>query len=314
MNYEQLIKKLLSVSTDCIYPIYVPSIYRPAHNTYKNIIQNLPKEVQSRVLFVVRENQLEQYMKAQPDSRFLVIKNSTITPGFGLDSTHRVIVKHALKQGYDKIITMDDDLLFLSMVYQNESTHTTRRLNKEDRVMFAGSILALACTISNKWFDVRKDAVLGAFNRITPSTCSWEYGNVLLMSYKGTLPRQPKIINVARAQQIGAVRTGRYDLQAEDIGYCANVLEHGGSLFTLLPFLFDVPMEEDNKRTEVMLHKNRGDEKYLCKQAKSLLEETVIGDCLMTTAKFDDGTPRYFTINWKKYNKKYGTHPIVKEW
>lgn len=64
MTYDELIKKLASIDLDAMYPIYIPSIYRPGYHTYTNIIQSLPKRIQSRVWFVVRENQLEQYKKA----------------------------------------------------------------------------------------------------------------------------------------------------------------------------------------------------------------------------------------------------------
>lgn len=314
MDYEELIDALECADLDNSYPIFIPSVLRPAHYTYTNIIQSLPHKMRSNVFYVVRENEYKEYAAAQPDSQFIVIKNKDITSTFGTDSTRGILAKVAHEMGFEKIFDMDDDISYLTMTYSNRTTMTSRRLRKGLREKYAGNIFALASDVSDWWFENDTSAVLGSFFRITPNTCAYDYSKTMLVSFAMGIPRQFQILNVKRAYEIGAIRTGDYDMQAEDIAYCANVLEHGGTLFRLPSFVYDVPDEVTNKRTEVILHAAEGDEKFLCTETAKMLKKTVIGDCLLTTAKFNDGTPRYFTVNWKKYNKKYGTHPIIEEW
>lgn len=314
MNREELISYLEGVDLGCAYPIFIPSVLRPAHYTYTNLVSLLPSCIRKKVFYVVRESEYKLYKRAQPDSQFIVIKNRDITPTFGTDSTRAILAEKAHELGFSKIIDMDDDISYLTMTYSNPETGTSRRLNKALRERYVGNMFALAAKVSNQWFKKDPKAVLGSFLRITPNTCAYDYSETKVASFAMGIPRQFQILHVKRAYSIGALRTGAYDMQAEDIAYCANVLEHGGTLFRLPCFVYDVPDELINKRTEVILHAAEGDEKFLCTETAKLLRKTIIGDHLLVTARFKDGTPRYFTINWRTYNKRHGTSPVIERW
>ena len=62
MIYEEVINKLESVDIDTCYPLYVPSILRPAHYLYRDIIQLLPNEYRKKkVYYITRDSWYKQY-------------------------------------------------------------------------------------------------------------------------------------------------------------------------------------------------------------------------------------------------------------
>lgn len=176
---------------------------------------------------------------------FVVIPNSKIHPRFGTDSTRKFLFDHAVSMGYSKIIDVDDDIDYMTMAYNNPDTHTSRRIRKSESVANTEHILSLSCKAANDHFKLHKDAMLGSFCRIFQGSCKEGYANLKSISYGMGIPRQFQLLNIERMKKAGAERTGLYDMQAEDIGLCAKVIEKGGSLFRLPCFLYTVPTEKD---------------------------------------------------------------------
>lgn len=313
MIYSQLINLLDSTDIDRVYPIVIPSVFRPAHATHKYIVLKLPRVLRKRVFYVIREDQEELYKANQPGCNYLIIPNKICQkPGFGLDSTRAWYHRKMREIGYTKILEFDDDLTGASMVYQVPETHTTRRLVKNDRDRLQGNILALACIVADWWFREHSDACLGGFCRVRPETCKWEYGDRLISAYCEGSVGGFMVTYLSRLHEIGALHTGKYDPHSEDIGYNIDILNHGGSIFKMNPFIMNMLPADNQERTEPLVQKQIGDEKTLCSIGYSTALKYT--DCIKVTQRFDDGSPRFFTIDWRKWNKQHGTQPIVKAW
>lgn len=311
MKYEQLMDTLHSMDEGDCYPIFIPSVLRPAHFTYQNMVKHFSKCLKDRVFYVVREDEYKTYKAAQPDTHFVIIKNKDIHPGFGTDSTRKFIQTYAIRQGIKRYFDVDDDFSFITMAYGAEKT--TRRLVKKDREANAGQILTLASMVSEQLFSKYPNLVLGGFSRITPVTCSIAYHKDKAIINGMGIPRAFMIVDVNRARKLSCLRTGRYDVHCEDIGFCERILSKGGDLFKLPSFLIGVPSHEVNPRTETRIQKKSPD--VLWHEAEELLLDSYIGPYLSyTTASHVDGLKRPTGIDWKKYHKAHGTKIVVEEW
>ena len=146
MTYDQVINMLESVDINTCYPLYVPSILRPASYLYKNVIQFLPEEYRKKkVYYITRDNWYKQYKEAQPDVNVVVIPKEYEYPGYGLDTTRKFIFDLAYSNGDECIFDWDDDLSFINIYYGAEQT--SRLLRKADREKYAMQILTLASKV-----------------------------------------------------------------------------------------------------------------------------------------------------------------------
>lgn len=313
MTYQETIDLLDRVDLNAMYPMVIPSVLRPGYHTYKGIVSKLPQQLKDRVHFVVREDQLEQYKAAQPDSKFLVIPQEELFEGFGLDSTRAWYHKKMLEAGHSKILEFDDDITSVSMAYQVPETHTTRRFVAADRDKYQGHILALACTVANWWFRENARACVGAFCRIRPQTCKWDYGDLLIVTRQMGVVQGFMLTNLVRCHDKGIFHTGEFDTQAEDIAFNCNVLDHGGEVFKMPAFLANMVYEEVNPRTEPVMQKCRGDEKVITNDAYQKLTAKY-GDYFRVIHTFEDGSPKYFGFMWQRYNKAHGLKPGAVLW
>lgn len=313
MTHQEILDLLDKVDLNTMYPMVIPSVLRPGYHTYKGIVSKLPQQLKSRVYFVVREDQLEQYKATQPDSQFLVIPKSDLFEGFGADSTRKWYQAKMLEMGHPRILEFDDDITSVSMAYQVPETHTTRRFVAADRDQYQGHILALACSVANWWFRIDPHACAGAFCRIRPQTCKWDYGDLLIVTGQMGVAQGFMLTDLERCHSKGIVRTGEFDTQAEDIAFNCNILDHGGHVFKMPAFLANMVYEEVNPRTEPRMQKHRGDEKFLCNDAYQKLRSKY-GDYFRVIHTFEDGSPKYFGFMWQRYNKERGLKPGVVYW
>ena len=77
MDYNEAIKTLESTDPNTCFPLYIPSIFRPAHYLYTNIIQYLPKWYRkNKVTYLVRKEWYKRYKEAQPDVKIEEIPKS----------------------------------------------------------------------------------------------------------------------------------------------------------------------------------------------------------------------------------------------
>ena len=313
MNLEKSIEFLESASLSHIYPIFVPSIFRPGHYTYQHIIKKLPEQVRKeKVFYVVREREYPAYKKAQPDVQFVVIREKDQHPGYGLDSTRKLIEDTARDLGCKRIIDMDDDINFISFVYTAEET--SRRLLKKDRERLLPYIFASMCEESRRLFDQYPMLTYGSPCRIFPSTAEYTYSLTRSVVNGMSIPRQLMIQDVRRMEQMGIHRNGDYDKHCEDIGFAAKNLEKGAWLFRLPCFLYDVPSHEENPRTETILHCAKPEE--LWRDGEYHLSQSAIANHIVrSSAKSDRGNrPRPVGVNWKTWNKSNGAHTIIEDW
>lgn len=311
MDKARVLDYLKRSPIDNIYPIFVPSIFRPNHYFYKTVVKNMPEHLRKRVYYVVRDGQYLEYKQAQPDVKFLPLPKN-LPEGFGLDSTRMYIEEQARLMGYDKILDVDDDINTLTFVY--DAGDTSRRLTKGDSKPRTANILSRLCQESDLVFDQDKRAVMGSPCRIFPSTAAKDYSNTRWIINGMSIPRQFMAKHVGRMGRAGIIRTGAYDKHCEDVGFAATCLERGGHLFRLPCFIYDVPSHEANPRTEAILHHAEPEE--LWQDGEKHLRESSIAEYLSyTSANSDRGNkPRPVGVNWKKWNRDKGWTTVTEEW
>ena len=199
MNYKDTISLLESVDIDSCYPIFVPSVLRPNHFLYRNVIQHLPEEFRKKkVFYITREQFYKAYKAAQPDVNVVVLPKSLGT-NYGLDTTRKFIHEYALDLGFTKIFDWDDDISGISMTYRAEKT--TRKLRKLDTQKYLHQILTLVSNVSDTAFDTYKRLCQGCLSIVTPSTCNLEYSKLKLIINQGAIPRTTNIVNVERMKK-----------------------------------------------------------------------------------------------------------------
>lgn len=310
MDLQTSLEYLENANLNRIYPIFVPSIFRPGHYFYQHVVKRLP--VPRNVFYVVRENQYKEYKAAQPDVEFVVIKQKDQFPGYGLDTTRKLIEDTARSYGFQRIIDVDDDINFISFVYTAENT--SRRLRKRDRERLIPNIFARMCEESRILFKKYPLLTYGSPCRIFPSTAEYGYSFVRSIVNGMSIPRQLMIQDVERMAKMGIHRDGSYDKHCEDIGFAATNLSKGAWLFRLPCFLYDVPSHEENPRTEAILHKAKPEE--LWQDGEFNLSRSAIANHIVRfSASSDRGNkPRPVSVNWKTWNKANGTETITEEW
>lgn len=313
MDYTQVINKLELADQSSCFPLYVPSVLRPNHYLYRNIIQYLPEWYRKeKVIYLTRSEWYKRYKKAQPDIKVEVIPKSYEYDGYGTDTTRKCLFDLAYSNGHKFIFDWDDDIDTLTMAYAAQDT--SRRLRKADQQKYAMQILSLISNVSYEYFEKYPDLCLGKIARITPSSCAKDYHKTKIVINKGGIPRASNIINVNRIKARGMERTGEFDLQMEDMGFSFQVISKGGWCFTLPSFLHTVPPIEENPRTEILLH--GGEEKPLWKDGLTKLLKLKAGSYVTYTS----ANMRYFGmsrpvgINWNKWNVDHGIQPIIEEW
>lgn len=289
MNYKDTISLLNSVDMDFCYPIFVPSVLRPNHFLYRNVIQYLPKEFRkNKVFYVTREQFYKEYKEQQPDVNIVTLPRD-LGNNYGLDTTRKFIHEYALDLGFDKIFDWDDDISSISMVYGAEKN--TRKLRKLDTQEHLYQMLALVSSVSEEAFSHYKRLCAGALSKVSPSTVGVDYHRLKLRINQGMIPRGTNIVNVKRLQKHKILRDGSYDCHCEDIGTVFNILKNGGWCFSIPFCVFDIPSFENNPRTETKM--NRRSESELRKEAEKLL-------ILQGAEKY----LRYTSANMKQFGEK----------
>lgn len=312
MNYKQVIKKLKSVDPSTCFPLYVPSVLRPDHFLYRNVIQYLPEWYRKeKVTYLTRKEWYKKYKTAQPDVRIEVIPKEYEYDGYGTDTTRKCLFDLAHSRGDKFIFDWDDDIDCLTMAYSADGT--TRRLRKDDQHTYALQLMTLASNVSKEYFDKYPDLCLGQLGRVSPSTCLEDYHKTKIVINKGGIPRMSNIIAVERMKQRGMERTGEFDLQMEDMGIDFKVIGLGGWCFTLPTIMHTVPPIEKNPRTEPILH---GEETALWKDGLEKLLKLPAGPYVTYTSinKKYFGMKRPIGINWNRWNNDHGISSIIEEW
>lgn len=311
MNYEDTISLLNSMDVDTCYPIFVPSVLRPNHFLYKNVIQALPKEFRKKkVFYVTRKQFYKDYKETQPDVNIVVLP-SDLGDDYGLDTTRKFISDYALDCGFDKIFDWDDDISSISMVYGADKT--TRKLRKADTEEHLHQIITLVSNVSDEAFDKHKRLCVGALSRITPNTAEKDYHNLKLRINQGMIPRTSNIVNLKRLKKHGIQRDGTYDSHWEDMGTTFRVIQNNGWCFSIPFCLYTIPPFEMNQRTEAQISGKK--ESTLIKAAENILLSQEAGKYVTYTSKNSAqfGGKNMCGINWRAWCRDHKNFKQITE-
>ncbi len=314
MKYSSLIDKLKHVDFDCCYPLYVPSVLRPAHFLYRNFISFLPKYYRkNKVIFLTRKEYYKQYKESQPDVKVEVIPSEYEHDGYGLDTTRKCLADIAYSNGHKRFFDWDDDISSVSVAFSGGSN--TKLLRKEDKQKYAYQILCLISAVSEECFDTYEDVCNGSLVLQRPTTSQRDYHKNKLWINRGQASRGANIINVERMKELGIERDGSFDRGMEDLGQCFNVLKKGGRCFVLPSFIINTPDFKINQRTEEILHKYDAGKSVFDDGLDKLSEMGCYEYVRFTSRNVKQfGGKNPCGINYQKWNKDHDTESVIEYW
>lgn len=313
MTKHEMLKVLNSAGKGYSIPaIYVPSYNRPVFASAR-ILNTFEPAVRDRVHIVTRWEQRKEYRKANPNLNILPIpKNYEIN---GLASTRQFIFEHAVENRYDHIIDMDDDITYLSFLFEGVSAGTGNHYSKhsikadrEEDLLLDQKILTAAGRIAKTVFLRHPDVMLGNIRRQRMSH-GLDNNRLMYIVNKGPTPRQVTLLNVKGLHKAHINRDMAFDPHGDDIGFCAVILAAGKSLFNIPCLTYDYVSEKCDSvirtpETSKRLHKYEYD----------TLNTFPIKDYLRTSFRDEDGDYMWGDINWQAYHKLHGTKPVLKYW
>lgn len=302
MIYKQQMEALVT-SSHLKYPIFIPSYSRwnKEDNKTLQLMSKMPEWVQHTMIFVfVREEQYAQYRKSFPN-----ITNIVCLPSQGINglaSTREYMVWYAnnvLRTPY--FIDMDDDIIRLDYIYTDNGKTSKHTLINEISPYF---ILSTACLISEYVFNRYPDTVLAGLRR--QRFCQGiDNSQTMAKINSGATPRQVMIVNAKRLYEKNIHRNMLFDPTGDDVGFCAEILQNGGTMFNIPCLSYDFVDDSINS-----VIRNDNNRRQLASYEEACLMLYDFGKYYMKrTFTFDDGSYKFCDIDWKAYHKYKGTTP-----
>lgn len=306
-------QKLIDNTTEKDLPyIFIPSYNRPNFVLGRILKTFSEKALRQKVFIVVRAEQYKTYKRENPNFEFVVIPKGAVS---GVGSTRQFILDYAIENRLPCIMDMDDDIKFLSWLYDRRTAkgelclgHTTLEDLKNDPLMFQ-KVLQLAGKISREIFKEHPDVLLGGLGK--QHFCNAN-PPVKYIINRGKTPRQIKILNVKGIKKAGIRMPDEFNLHGDDIGFAAEVLQNGYSCFYLPCLCYDYVDEKVD--SVVRDPKNPDKNRWLHELEYNALQKMEIKHYLRETFKFPDGQYKFGDIDWQKYHKLHNTTPIIQEW
>lgn len=310
-------KKMLSILNSCtenqLPHIFVPSYNRPEFVTAR-LFKNFTPEALEKVHIVVRPEQEAAYRKANPKLNILPIpKKYEIN---GLASTRQFIFETAVNNGFPRIIDMDDDITYLSFLFDDKAAESGNpyskhsiKADREKDPLLDQKILTLAGVIAKEVFHDHPGVMLGNIRRQRMSQ-GVQNSKLRYIINSGPTPRQVTLVNVKELYRKQINRdVKRFDRHGDDIGFCAVVLANGGSLFNIPCLTYDYVSEKCDS-----VIRTPETSKKLHAYEYRMLQQYPIKDYLRTSFRDEDGDYMWGDINWQAYHKLHGTQPIKEYW
>lgn len=321
MQKQDMIEYLNSTTTDDMLPLYIPS-YNRDEKDFKikdNILKSLDKENLERCYIVVREEQKNDYHNYHKElfdngCNLLVIPEGTVT---GLGTTRNFITEHAIKNGYNAIFNWDDDITNLGALFEGfdkKGQPSSKTFLKDERLGLFDSYLKRVIQAAGKTATdlfTKHPNVMAANIRKQRFSNGESNARIKYKINQGTTPRQTNIHNIALMKQTGIRIPMEYDVYGEDVGFSQTVLENGYSLGNITSFFYDyVPESKSSVIRDIDESKNKEIHEYEYK----CFTKGEGANYLRVSKYYDDGTPMYCDIDFRKFNKFKETKPTVVSW
>lgn len=312
MEKDLMLTKLHKCKPYELPPIFVPSYNRPEFVSAR-ILNTFTPEARERIFIVTRWEQRKAYRKANPKLNILPIsKDYEIN---GLASTRQFIFEYAAAHRIPRIIDMDDDITYLSFLFDGVSANTGQpyskhsiKADREADPLLDQRILTLAGSIARQVYKRHPNTYLGNIRRQRMSQAA-PNAKLKYIVNKGPTPRQVTFVNVRGLYEADINRDMCFDPHGDDIGFCAVILKHHGNLFNIPCLTYDYVSEKCDS-----VIRTPETSKQLHKYEYYQLMKYPIRDYLRTSFRDEDGDYMWGDINWQAYHKKYNTEPIQCFW
>jgi len=310
-----MLDRLAETTVDDMPVIFIPSWKRPKFELSRRILPSFNKAALERVFVVVRDEQLCEYKRENKNLQFIPIPNGKVT---GLGSTRNFILRHAIGKRLPFIMDIDDDITSVCFLFNRKvggkyASAMNKVEEREKDPQLYQRIFQLLGKITREIFERHPSAVLGNFRRVHMSH-NVHYAQTKYQLNSGPTPRQTKIINMRMVEKYKLVIPDTFDIHGEDIGFAAEVLQHGFSCFNIPCICYDFVDAAINSVVRDPKNPNSAENRALHKGEYDALQKMDVRHYLRESFKFPDGQYMFGDVDWRKYHKLYGTKPFHWRW
>ena len=314
MRHNEFRALLNDTSVKDMPMVFIPSYNRPKIVIADKVLSHFTEEALEKVFIVVREEQYEDYYKANPHLQFVQIPHGTVD---GVGSTRQFIMDYAIKKRYPVIMDMDDDVKYLQYLFTKEnkdgvlvSFHTGVRHWKRDPLI-PQKVLQMTGFLARECFEKYPQVLLGNIRKQRFSNHR-DFSETKYFINKGPTPRCTKILNMKGIHKAKIRMPDEFNLHGDDIGFAAEVLQNGYSCFNIPCLCYDYV--DDQVASVVRDPRNPDKNRWLHKLEYDALQQMEIKHYLRETFKFPDGQYKFGDIDWRKYHAYHKTQAIVERW
>lgn len=303
---DKMIELMHDVKADeVMYPIYVPSYMRAGTAPLLNLLAGAPSDIKRKVYIVCRASESKAYRRAYP---WATIVEQRVPWGIG--PARMVCLQDADKRGFERIVMMDDDIIYVSLLedrspadapYTKSGRYSIRNSGMGP-IEFTLRNLAFGCEMADAIFDLAGDVAYGS----TRSAFMTHSENVSVAATidKGGFPLCVLFIDVQRFTMRDMPPAFQYE--GEDLAMFLDTYEQGWSAFLMNTLVFD---DDRGLPTTIPFSGDGEIDRTANMKAAQYEYPGVLGPYLRVTYKNQEtGAIKRIGINWREFHRMRGTH------
>lgn len=284
-----------------IGPICIPTYKRWSREDNKalSFLELCQPDIRDNIHIFVRPEQVQAYHESFPWVHIVVLPAQIQ----GLASTREYICWYVLNVLHEPIfMDMDDDVTYLLYLWYDETkqfSHYSRGIEQRH-----SETIRLGFNLAQYVFNKAPKTVLGGLAR-KRFIHKPENSQRMASINQGATPRQCMFVNAKRLDEMGIHRNFMFDPTGDDIGFCAEILQHGGELFYMNCLGYEFIDDAINS-----VIRNDSNRRQLAAYEEQCLMQYDLGKhYLKRTFTFDDGSYKFGDIDWRAYHRFTNTKP-----
>lgn len=285
------------------HPELLPPVYVLSHKRADNLVtyRKFPW-LKSIATLVVAHSQESAYRAAGWGDNLMVIPAGFGGHDAGIGRALQYILETADMLGHEHILTVHDDLIMASILYETEPGKVSRAWNRwmsHDREGYQRGVLALMAVCAEEAFAASPDAVIAspqvnnANRTLASSRKRWELN-------AGGNPAQLQYWRVDRFLELtGGMNLTEFNYHGEDISLACDIIENGGQVVNLPTFITDYLDYE----TESVIRDPSNAHVLRQGEHDSLMEKVKMAPYIKTRYDLLD-RPQWHSLNWPLLKKE----------
>jgi hypothetical protein len=307
VDKKTVLELLNDFSPAWLDPLIIRSYNRPNFYMLK-ILEDFPDQWKERIVLVIREEQRGLYRDVHLPK--WEIPTGSVTY---LGTTSQWIRDTALGLGLSTIIESDDDICQLNICYETvdgQGRPVSRRLRKVEKASVANfhlKVLALASWASHEAFET-SEAIVESGMTFDTMIMNPYNARTMWEVHHGQIARQCVWLRLDRLAHHGVRQQPEFDRYGEDIGFAANLFQHGLCQAKLPSILY----RDQGPIGDSTLHSGDMTRVLRDKEWEDLQKYDVAP--FLAPRYDEDGNYVWSNINWRKVRKVRGLVPVTRDW